>query len=210
MDVLGLRRLWRGIGRAAARAFDRPGVILSFGIGLAFGVTLHIPLIPWMLSDGASSVFGAAAGALIGAGGAGLIAVRITTLAERKARDDVQRTVRASRSAALVLQSAFAGQNLRVKAAIGSLRQCERTLRVARDHLDLYKSSDRYIQAAGIAIVEANVQVDGLLERVTVEREALNDQDLRDPHGLYGMGRPLAHALDNFLILMDKIQEILL
>ena len=190
--------------QSAWRKFGNPGFVLGSGSGLALGMILCAPLFRWHLSDGASTVFGAAAGALIGAGGAGVIAVRITTRADRKAHDDVSRTLETIIAAGTEFQVSATSGTVRVMNARGLLGDLESNAQSAKSRLKLFQSSARYIEATGIVIVDALDQIERLLGHIKRERVILRS---RDDHDVWGMTPPMRHAINSFNVKAAKIAE---
>lgn len=144
-------RLWR------QRFNVVPTYVLMFAIGLGFGLVWRLPFFPWMLSDRASTVLGAAVGALVGAAGAAVIAVNITTRSDRKGREDVLEVLERVMTAIEKASCINDGKPRETIEAVKIYNPLSSALSIATCRLKFLENSTRHVQAACLAICDASL-----------------------------------------------------
>ena len=171
---------------------------MSFGIGLAIGLVLKLPLFPWMLSDGASTVFGSGAGALIGAGAAGLIAIRIAGRSERKARSDIETTLAGVVVAIEEFLYSDAPKKLTIHSAEAQLKPLWRAMEMALGRLNMYATSGRYRDAASNEISDGIVLVTTLQQNLFADNSLLTSRVTIAPDEIFSFSDRFLNALERF------------
>ncbi len=175
------------VGRVLNRTFSYiqyrfGGFFVGFGVGVLCVLTLRLPLFPYgIANDKILAIVQAVAGAMIGAGLAGVLARALIAKNDVQTRQTVARVIRAPTNKlndlALALEKwAPLPQTATPKPAdiVTSLDECEKLAKHALTRLELLSTSHTQIsEGRGVAIVDATIALNDFLAGDLIEAKLI-------------------------------------
>jgi hypothetical protein len=170
------------------QAREKPGIALSFSLGCICGLLLRLPFFPWKLSNDASTVVGAALGALIGAGAAAVIASGIANRSDRVARATVANVIQEPLSLLTQIVEDSTRRNPLNHEISSQITMLREQASHAVQRLKILSSSDRFVGGmSGVAIVDAMLAMESIDSRMASMGTMLGFVMMNDRNGLYSM-----------------------
>lgn len=152
--------------RLLNHARERPEIVLAFAFGCVCGLLLRLPLFPWKLSNDASTVVGAALGALIGAGAAAVIASGIANRSDQIAKATVAAVIQEPLNILVEMVVASENHNPFYHEIAGQITALKDKANQAGERLRILSASDRFVSGmAGVAIVDAMLAMESIQKR---------------------------------------------
>jgi hypothetical protein len=159
------------------------GVALGLGVGFMIGVTTRLPLFPYAIpNDNLLRTLQASAGALIGAGMAGILARLLISKGDFQYRRTVARVIR---EPAILMQNLINqpddSSNLLPDAVNSALKEIMTSCEQSLERLEMLSSSHTQItEGRGIAIVDAKIAIKKFIEERFAVAKLIIEGAMRD------------------------------
>jgi hypothetical protein len=162
--------------------------VLSFAAGCVCGLLLRLPLFPWKLSNDASTVIGAALGALLGAGAAAVIASGIANRSDRVARATVANVIQEPLRLLTQIVEDSTNRNPLNHEIADQITMLRDQANRAQQRLKILSASDRFVSGmTGVAIVDAMLVMESIDTTMASTGTTLGFAMATDRNGLYSM-----------------------
>lgn len=189
---------------------EKPGVALSFAVGCICGLLLRLPFFPWRLSNDASTVVGAALGALIGAGAAAVIASGIANRSDRVARATVANVIQEPLSLLTQIVEDSTRRNPLIHEISSQITILREQANHAAKRLQILSSSDRFVGGmSGVAIVDAMLAMESIDSRMSSMGTILGMMMFNDRNGLYSMPADTHANLETNMVKLQRALSFL-